>query len=376
MTGRAAEGPIFGYRERLAEGAWRPDPIQELAVEKLQILHHRLGSYRAVKGSTWLERLRGNRREPPPVGLYLHGGVGRGKTALMDLMSGGIESQAKRRAHFHAFMLDVHARIHAWRQLDPGKRDGDDPIRPVAKALASEASLLCLDEFQVNDVADAMILRRLFSKLFQNGVVVVTTSNITPEDLYAGGLNRDQFLPFIELIKANLEVFHLDSSTDYRLRRLQGAPVYFCPHDAAAEAGLATAFEALSDGAAPQPAVLDIKGRDLRVPAAAGSVARFDFADLCGQPLGAADYLEIARQYHTVVLGDIPHFTAERRDEARRFINLIDLLYEHYVNLICSAASEPDGLCAEAADLAAFGRTASRLAEMRSESYLAAPHLA
>ena len=273
-------------------------------------------------------------------------------------------------------MLDVHARIHAWRQLDAGARDGDDPIRPLAKALAGEASLLCLDEFQVNDVADAMILRRLFSKLFQNGVVVVTTSNIIPDELYAGGLNRDQFLPFIELIKTHLEVFHLDSPTDYRLRRLQGAPVYFSPHDAAAEAGLAAAFEALSDGATPMPEALDIKGRDLRVPAAAGGVARFDFADLCGQPLGAADYLEVARQYHTVVLAAIPHLAVERRDEARRFINLIDLLYEHNVNLICSAASEPDGLCAAETDLKAFARTASRLAEMRSESYLAAPHLA
>ena len=183
----ASEGPIFAYRQRLRDGTWRQDPIQELAVEKLQLMHHRMLSYRAVKGSTWLERLRGDRREPPPEGLYLHGGVGRGKTVLMDLVYGSIGSQTKRRMHFHAFMLDVHARIHAWRQLEAKKRDGDDPIRPVAKALSGEATLLCLDELQVTDVADAMILRRLFSKLFQNDVVVVTTSNIVPDQLYAGG---------------------------------------------------------------------------------------------------------------------------------------------------------------------------------------------
>ena len=225
----ASEGPIFAYRQRLRDGTWRQDPIQELAVEKLQLMHHRLLSYRAVKGSTWLERLRGDRREPPPEGVYLHGGVGRGKTVLMALVYGSIGSQTKRRMHFHAFMLDVHARIHAWRQLEAKKRDGDDPIRPVAKALSGEETLLCLDELQVTDVADAMILRRLFSKLFQNDVVVVTTSNIVPYQLYAGGLNRDQFLPFIDLIKTNFEICHLDSPTDYRLRQLERHPVYFHP---------------------------------------------------------------------------------------------------------------------------------------------------
>ncbi len=372
----ASEGPIFAYRQRLRDGTWRQDPIQELAVEKLQLMHHRLLSYRAVKGSTWLERLRGDRREPPPEGVYLHGGVGRGKTVLMDLVYGSIGSQTKRRTHFHAFMLDVHARIHAWRQLEAKKRDGDDPIRPVAKALSGEATLLCLDELQVTDVADAMILRRLFSKLFQNGVVVVATSNIVPDQLYAGGLNRDQFLPFIDLIKTNLEVFHLDSPTDYRLRQLERHPVYFHPFGDEASSGLEETYVELLDGALPEPVELDVQGRALAVPATAAGIARFDFDELCGRPLGAADYLEIARQFHTLTVVGIPRFDASRRDEARRFINLIDVLYEHNVNLICSADAVPDQLCDPAADLAAFARTASRLTEMQSGEYLAAPHLA
>ena len=230
----SGEGPVFAYRARLAAGEWAPDPAQELAVEKLQTLYHRLRSYRAVKGATWLERLRGDRREPPPEGLYLYGGVGRGKSVLMDLFHGAAPVANKRRAHFHAFMLDVHARIHAWRQLDPRNRVDDEPIKPVARALAEQATLLCLDELQVNDVADAMILRRLFAKLFQNGVVVVTTSNTAPEDLYAGGLNRELFVPFIELVNEGLEVMCFDGARDYRLDRLRGTAVFFAPLGACA----------------------------------------------------------------------------------------------------------------------------------------------
>ncbi len=370
----SAEGPIFAYRARLSAGDWAPDPAQELAVEKLQTLHNRLRTYRAVKGATWLERLRRDRREPPPEGLYLHGGVGRGKSVLMDLFHATAPVANKRRAHFHAFMLDVHARIHAWRQLDARARADDEPIKPVAKALADEATLLCLDELQVNDVADAMILRRLFAKLFQNGVVVVTTSNTAPENLYAGGLNRELFVPFIELVNEGLEVMSFDGARDYRLDRLRGAPVYFAPLGADTDAALDVAFARLADGAPAEPAAIEAQGRALEL-AAAGGIARSTFETLCGDALGAADYLEVARQFHTVVLAGVPMLGAERNDEARRFINLIDLLYEHRVNLLCGAEAVPGGLYDGAKAPPAFARTVSRLEEMQSEAYLAAPHL-
>ena len=369
-----AEGPMFAYRARLAAGEWATDPAQELAVEKLQTLHNRLRGYRAVKGATWLERLRRDRREPPPEGLYLYGGVGRGKSVLMDLFHGAAPVANKRRAHFHAFMLDIHARIHAWRQSDPGTRDDDEPIRPVAKALAEEATLLCLDELQVNDVADAMILRRLFAKLFQNGVVVVTTSNTAPENLYAGGLNRELFVPFIELVDESLEVMCFDGARDYRLDRLRGTAVYFSPLGPDTDAALDGAFAGLADGASARPAAVEVQGRALAL-AAAGGIARSTFDALCGQALGAADYLEVARQFHTVVLAGVPLLGPERNDKARRFINLIDVLYEHRVNLLCGAAARPDRLYDGAKPPAAFARTVSRLEEMQSEAYLAAPHL-
>ena len=367
------DGPIFAYRARLAASEWAPDPAQELAVEKLQTLHNRLRAYRAVKGSTWRERLRRDRREPPPEGLYLYGGVGRGKSALMDLFHGAAPVAKKRRAHFYAFMLDVHARIHAWRQLDPRAR-ADDPIKPVARALADEATLLCLDELQVNDVADAMILRRLFAKLFQNGVVVVTTSNTAPENLYAGGLNRELFMPFIELVDTSLDVMCFDGARDYRLDRLRGAPVYFAPLGNGTDAALDAAFDRLADGAAPHSAAVKVQGRVLHL-STAGGIARATFEQFCGHALGAADYLEVARQFHTVVLAGVPILGAERNDQARRFINLIDVLYEHRVNLLCGAGAAPARLYDGAKPPAAFARTVSRLEEMQSESYLAAPHL-
>ena len=369
-----AEGPIFAYRARLSAGEWTPDPAQELAVEKLQTLHNRLRSYRAVKGATWLERLRRDRREPPPEGLYLYGGVGRGKSVLMDLFYASAPIARKRRAHFHAFMLDVHARIHAWRQREARERADDDPIRPVAKALAEEATLLCLDELQVSDVADAMILRRLFAKLFQNGMVVVTTSNTAPDDLYAGGLNRELFMPFIELIETGLDVMCFNGARDYRLDRLRGAPVTFVPLGPETDAALDAAFVRLADGAAAVPLAIAVKGRRLEL-AAAGGIARSTFEALCGRALGAADYLEVARQFHTVLLAGVPMLGPERIDEARRFINLIDILYEHRVNLLCGAAAAPDRLYDGARPPAAFARTVSRIEEMQSDDYLAAPHL-
>jgi cell division protein ZapE len=282
----------------------------------------------------------------------------------------------KRRAHFHAYMADVHERIHDWRQkLKRGEVSGDDPIRPVAAALAEEAWVLCFDEFAVVDIADAMILGRLFTALFEQGVVVVATSNVPPDDLYKNGLNRTLFLPFISLVKDRMEVVELTARTDFRLEKLGDTPVYFTPADDAARAALDGVFARLTRGARPRPAALHVHGRRVEVPEQALGVARFPYELLCRRPLGAADYIAIARAYHTVLVDGVPALPPSRRDEARRLITLVDILYERRVKLIVSAEAEPEGLFqAETGNEAfEFARTVSRLAEMRSRDYLALP---
>jgi cell division protein ZapE len=273
-------------------------------------------------------------------------------------------------------MADVHERIHAWRQaLKRGEVAGDDPIRPVAADLAKEARVLCFDEFAVVDIADAMILGRLFTALFEHGVVVVATSNVPPDGLYKGGLNRTLFLPFIALIKERTEVVELDARTDFRLEKLGDSPVYFAPADAAAQAALDGLFARLTRGAKPKAAKLKVHGHPVEVPAQAMGVARFPYEALCKRPLGAADYIAIARAYHTVILEGVPALQPFQRDEARRLITLIDILYERRVKLIVSAETEPPGLFqAETGPEAfEFARAVSRLAEMRSRDYLALP---
>lgn len=372
-----APGPVQArYNALVASGAVERDRAQVGLARKLDGLVSATATHRLARKSSALGWLFGKRDTAAPTGLYIWGSVGRGKTMLMDLFFDSLEVRRKRRAHFHAYMADVHERIHDWRQkLKRGEVTGDDPIRPVAEALAEEAWVLCFDEFAVVDIADAMILGRLFTALFEQGVVVVATSNVPPDELYKNGLNRTLFLPFISVVKERMEVIELAARTDFRLEKLGDTPVYFTPVDDRARTALDAVFARLTRGATPKPAVLHVHGRRVEVPAQAMGVARFSYEALCRRPLGAADYIAIARAYHTVLIDGVPALQTSRRDEARRLITLIDILYERRVKVIMSAEAEPEGLFqAETGNEAfEFARTVSRLAEMRSRDYLALP---
>src|ERR1700729_2392483 len=365
------------YRALVSDRRFESNPAQAELVGKLDALADKLKGYKAEEKPSGFARLMGLKPADPPRGLYVYGAVGRGKTMLMDMFFEAVEAPLKRRAHFHAFMADGHARLHQRRQaLKRGEVAGEDPIAPVAAELAREASLLCFDEFSVRDIADAMILGRLFAALFAAGVVVVATSNVAPDELYKDGLNRALFLPFITLIKERLEVIELNARTDYRLEKLQRAPVYYTPLSPKADAALDAAFLTLTGHERGEPTQIELLGRHLDVPQAIDGVARFDFDGLCRRPLGAADYLKLAQRFHTLVLDHIPVITASERNEAKRFIILIDALYDMRVKLIASAAGEPERLysAADGAEAFEFARTASRLFEMRSAEYLALPH--
>ena len=365
------------YRALIDRGRIEFDPAQGALIEKLDALSMRLRGYRAEAKAGAFSRLFGAKPAEPPRGLYIHGPVGRGKTMLMDLFFAAVEVPRKRRAHFHAFMADVHARVHEWRQARRvGTVTGEDPIAPVAAELAEEAALLCFDEFAVRDIADAMILARLFTALFSAGVVVVATSNVAPDELYEGGLNRALFLPFVALLKDRCEVAALAARTDYRLEKLVRAPVYYAPLGPKADAALDAAFLALTGLKRGAPMQIELLGRFLDVANAADGVARFSFDDLCRRPLGSADHLEIAERFHTVLIDRIPVLKPAERNEAKRFIILVDALYDMQVKLVASAAAEPEALLlgAEGAEAFEFARAASRLIEMRSADYLALPH--
>jgi cell division protein ZapE len=378
------EGPLAAYRARVAEGALRADPAQAHAAEILQTLWRNLRDYdpkpSAPEPRGFLGKLFGGKRgsgdlaapEGTPEGLYLVGAVGRGKSMLMDLFFETAEVARKRRIHFHAFMQEAHARIHAWRGANPG---ADDPIPPLADRIAGEASLLCFDEFQVHDITDAMILGRLFEALFARGVVMVATSNTAPQDLFKGKPGRDAFLPFIALIQSRVEVFYLESAQDYRRERIRGLPTWHHPVNGRSERALDAAFEELTGSRQGEPASLLVLGRTVPVGEAARGVVRTSFDDLCGRPLGAADYLALATHFHTLVLDGIPRLGPENFDRARRFITLVDALYEHRCKLVASAEAGPDQLYEQGENAAMFERTASRLTEMQSQEYLGLPHL-
>ncbi len=370
-----SDDPLSRYREKVAAGELKDDPAQALLAEKLQILHRALSGYVPTSGHTgWKERFGlTRRRAEPPQGLYIYGGVGRGKSMLMDLFFDTAPVERKRRVHFHAFLQDVHNRINQFRD-SRGKDDDGDPIPPVAAAIADEAWLLCFDEFQVSNIVDAMILGRLFEALFANDVVVVATSNRPPQDLYKDGLQREKFIPFIEMISRRLDVLELGSLTDYRLERLKGMKVYYEPLGPSARAALDDCFRVLTDGHEPHPDMIDVKGRTVEIPAATDGVGRADFRALCDRPLGPADYLAIAARYHTLVLDDIPQLTPAMRDAARRFVILIDALYEAKVNLICSADVPAEELYPEGEGKFEFERLISRLMEMQSEEYMKLAH--
>ncbi len=363
-----------------ATGQLKDDFAQARVSRELDALSARIGRHKAkplmFDALSWIP----GRKKPAPdlvKGLYIWGAVGRGKTMLMDMFFESAPEPRKKRVHFHAFMADVQERLHRWRQAaKDGHAEGNEPIAPVAASIAAEARLLCFDEFSVTDIADAMILSRLFSALWSLGVIVVATSNVEPGRLYECGLNRALFLPFIDLLEKHMQIEHLAAAEDFRLEKLKGQPVYYVPADARAMQALDAAWESLTAGAPVKAVSLELKARRVKVEKAAGGVARFHFAELCGRPLGASDYIEIAQQFHTVIVDGIPVMGFAQRNEAKRFIILIDVLYEQHVKLLASADAEPGGLYDAVGGYEAleFARTSSRLMEMRSTEYLAHAH--
>jgi cell division protein ZapE len=367
------------YAALIAAGKIEADPGQAALAGHLAALGQRLEQHRLARKSSSLGWLFGQREQTaaPLKGLYVHGEVGRGKTMLMDLFFETSVVKRKRRVHFHEFMADVHERVHTYRQdIKNGALPEQDPIQRAAAAIAEEAWLLCFDEFHVTDIADAMILGRVFARLFEHRVVVVATSNLAPSELYKDGLNRALFLPFVALLERHCEAVQLDARADFRLEKLTGMPTWYAPVDAKADAALGDAWRRLVGDHAGAPHELVVKGHIVQVPRTAMGVARFSFDELCARPLAAADYLKIAHEFHTIILDRIPVMDHARRNEAKRFIILIDTLYDHAVKLLASADAEPDRLYlgSDGYEAQEFKRTASRLIEMRSQSYLGLPH--
>ena len=367
------------YAALVDAGKIEADPGQAVLVASLAALERRLEEHRLARKSSSLGWLFAKREKagPPLKGLYVYGEVGRGKTMLMDLFFEASAVERKRRAHFHEFMADVHERVHAYRhEIKSGTLPDQDPIQRAAAAIAGETQLLCFDEFHVTDIADAMILGRLFTRLFELGVIMVATSNIAPGGLYKDGLNRALFLPFLKLLERHCDVVRLDARTDFRLEKLTGVAAWYVPPDAKAKAALDDAWQRLVGVAEGAPHELVVKGHIVKVPKAAMGVARFSFAELCAQPLAASDYLKIAHEFHTLIVDDIPVMDFARRNEAKRFIILVDTLYDNAVKLLASAEAPPERLYTgtEGYEANEFKRTASRLFEMRSQSYLGLPH--
>lgn len=366
--------PLERYRTLVEEGALAPDPAQASLAEKLQSLDDCL-----QRPSGIFQRVFAPLR--PPKSLYVWGGVGRGKSLLMDVFFNNTSAAPKRRVHFHEFMAETHGRLEAWRKADEATRQRhqgrsrkapDDPIAPAAHDIAAQARLLCFDEFQVSDIADAMVLGRLFEALLAENVVIVATSNRPPDDLYKDGINRQLFLPFIEFLKRRFDVVELDAARDYRLEGFQRASTYFTPLGPAADAAMDRAWRRVIAGGTERAETLEVYGRDIFVQRVARDAARFSFEELCGAALGPSDYLAIAARYSTVFVDRTPQLGPERRDAARRFVTFVDALYEAKTKLVLSAAGEPEALYPRGDGVFEFARTASRLHEMRTEEYLGA----
>lgn len=352
------------YDSRITEGGLRPDADQQRAIAALEKLSAELADYRPGRQGFF------RRRAAAPKGFYFYGGVGRGKTMAMDLFFRHAPVTAKRRVHFHAFMLEVHDFLHQLRRQRTAQAEIDGDLLAVADHIATQATLLCFDEFQVKDVADAMILGRLFTALFDRGVVIVMTSNIRPDDLYRDGLQRDRFLPFIALLKNKLHIFLFGGEVDYRLQRLSGRKVYFWPHNDDAASSLEDIFRDIGGGAAGSPREILVKGRVIHVPRAEKEVAFFTFAELCEENRSAVDYLELARHYRVFIVSDIPKLDDMKRNAVLRFVTLVDALYDHHAYLAVSAAAPLEQLYKGEEHAAVWPRTVSRLIEMQSKQYV------
>ena len=360
----ASLGPLHWYQKQKRLQEFSADPAQERAAKRLQQLFDALIEFKSYRGRPFMKTF-GLRA--PPRGLYIHGSVGRGKSMLMDVFYGQLPYRRKRRVHFHAFMQSVHRELAALTQ-------SEDPLLRVAEHLARDVRVLCFDEFHVSDIGDAMILARLFESMFERGIVCVMTSNYAPDSLYPNGLQRERFLPAIELIKQHLDVVELDGKTDFRLRNLEQLELYFQPLGTATDDAMLRAYTTLA-GSRPRTAALEVNGRKIQARSASSGIVWFDFAELCGTARSQMDYLELARRFHTFMLANVPRLTSEQASEARRFTWLVDVLYDQRVNLIMSADAPIEDLYRSGPNGQEFPRTASRLREMQSREYLSQQHM-